>query len=67
MVKRKTQTFEIAVINKSNVRAEALKRFKDRDFSKATLRTKCPNSTKAKFLRRERGFSIYRVPLKKCK
>jgi hypothetical protein len=61
MVKR----FKVAVINKSNLKAEAHKRFKDRNYSKKTLNTYEPDISKAKFKSRDKGFSIYEVPLKK--
>ncbi len=59
------KSFEIAAINKTAVEGEAYKRFKDRGYSKRTLKNYCPNIKKAKFLRKEKGFSIYRIPVKK--
>lgn len=57
--------FCVAVINKSNLEAEARKRFTDRNYSKSTLNNYIPDIKKAKFIERKGGFSIYEIPLKK--
>ena len=57
--------YRIAAINKNSVKMEALKRFKDRGYSKKTLRLYEPNIARAKFLKRDRGYSIYEIPLKR--
>jgi hypothetical protein len=59
--------FEIAAVNKGSVESESLKRFGERGYSKKTIRHYRPDIAKAKFIRRESGFSIYRVPLEKVK
>lgn len=61
MVKR----FCVAVINKGSLESEALKRFKDRNYSKKTLKTYEPDIKKAKFDGRDHGFSVYCMPLRK--
>ena len=61
MVKR----FHIAALNRRNVTSEAKKRFKDRGYSKCVIQNYKPLPSKAKFLRREKGFSIYSIPVVK--
>jgi len=63
------KSYEIASVNrdKMNIESEAYKRFKDRGYSQKTLKNYCPNPEKAKFLRKDRGFNIYEIPLKKGK
>ena len=59
--------FSIAVVNKSNLEAEANKRFADRNYSKSTLKNYVPDTKRAVYMGRKGGFSIYEVPLKKIK
>lgn len=58
------KSFEVAVINKDSLYWESVKKFKDRNYSKKTLKKYEPRPDHAKFIKRQQGFSIYKVPVK---